>query len=320
MPKQKPILIVQHAPHEHPAALRRAIETQGMETLLVHPYLGDPYPKYSSISGMISLGGPMGANDSKKHPWITKECKLLKQCVENNYPTVGICLGAQMLAKTLGGSVEKNKSAEVGWFSISLNSKGKSDPVMGAAGISPLVYHWHQDTFFLPKKAQLLATSEGCPRQAFKVSENIYGFQFHPEADHQLLREWLTIDGVEEEIRVTRKECEPTFIQTSKVQLKHALSGEKSSLKITAAIGQLFQEKEYVPVSETIHEQLESWTSDQTLLLLEFKGSDQKMHMLKGHISNLLSIPKAEVLIFRDEKTLLWPLRLDTIQKIQCYD
>src|SRR6478672_2872456 len=96
--RKKPVLIVQHAPHEHPAVVRRALESQGLETLWIHPYRGELYPELSEISGMISLGGPMGANDDAHHPWIKSEVELLKSCALEELPTVGICLGGQMMA------------------------------------------------------------------------------------------------------------------------------------------------------------------------------------------------------------------------------
>src|SRR6185503_18161185 len=109
------------------------------------------------------------------------------------------------MARGMGGSVEKNNVVELGWFPIHLNPAGKSDFVLGSAGESPTVYHWHEDTFHLPKEAKLLAYSKACPRQAYRIGEHAYGFQFHPEADHQLLHEWLSYEGIEDEIKDTQK-------------------------------------------------------------------------------------------------------------------
>src|SRR4051812_16193799 len=111
----------------------------------------------------------MGANDEAEHPWIKQECELLKACVLEEMPVVGICLGGQMMAKALGGKVEKNTTAEVGWFPISLNDAGQADQIAGAAGATPTVYHWHYDTFHLPTEAVLLGSSMHCPRQAYRL-------------------------------------------------------------------------------------------------------------------------------------------------------
>src|SRR6185312_10973034 len=104
-----PVLIIQHAPNEHPAVIRRALESQGTLTLIIHPYQGDAYPSHKEIAGIISLGGSMHANDDENNPWIPKECALLRKCVLEGLPTLGICLGGQMMARGLGAKVEKNE-------------------------------------------------------------------------------------------------------------------------------------------------------------------------------------------------------------------
>ncbi len=313
--RRKAVLLIQHAPHEHPAALKRALETQGIQSLWIHPFRGDSYPNPSTLRGVISLGGPMGANDDLLHPWIPDECKLLREAALEGLPTVGICLGGQMLARALGGSVEKNSIAEVGWFPMELNSHGREDPIIGAAGSRPLVYHWHHDTFFLPQGAAPLASSEACPRQAFRIGDKAYGFQFHPEADHQLIHEWLNIEGVPEEIRQTQDQHGRTSVQDANTQKEMAREGERASLKITAAISQLFKNHPYSPIDLHLNEQIETWTTEKTPILIEVEGSDRKPLLLKGHISSILTVPDGEFVIFRDENTLLWPIRMDHIQR-----
>jgi GMP synthase-like glutamine amidotransferase len=309
--RRKPVLIVQHAPHEHPAAVRRALESQGIQTLWIHPYRGEPYPDPSEIRGMISLGGPMGANDSDLYPWIRTECELMRQCVAARKPIVGICLGGQMLARAMGAKVEKNRKSEIGWFKIQVNSAGLRDPILGSAGASPTVYHWHNDTFHLPKGAELLASSEITDRQAFRIEEFAYGFQFHPEADHQLVHEWLAIEGVEGEVEHALDLHGNETVQDARTQRLQAAEGERASIKITAAIGQLFSDLPYEPVDAQMLEQLQEKMKLRTQLLIEFEGPDRRPVRLKGHISNLLGIPHGDFVIFRENSTLLWPIRAD---------
>ena len=312
-----PVLIVQHTRHEHPAAIRRALESQGVETLWLHPYKGESYPAVTEISGMISLGGPMGANDHEEHPWITQECALLRSCVEAGLPTVGICLGGQMLAKALGAAVKKNSTAEVGWFPIELNAAGKADPVIGAAGETPLVYHWHHDTFDLPGSAERLAHSSACPNQAFRIGQNAYGFQFHPEADHQLVHEWLDLEGVQEEITDTQKIYGDKTVQSADQQRTEAAKGERASLQITASLCQLFRKSDYVAVDSSVRDRYKEWAKQKTALLMEFKGPHNKKHSVSGHISKILNLPKGEFLIFRSSDSLLWPVRMDNVFQIK---
>jgi GMP synthase-like glutamine amidotransferase len=311
-----PVLIVQHAPHEHPAAIRRALETQGLLIQWLHPYRGDAYPQLSEIAGMISLGGPMSANDEEIHSWIRPEIQLIQACAEAGKPTVGICLGGQMMARALGGSVEAHETQEVGWFPVEVLSSGRKDPVMGAAGEMPTVYHWHGDTFHLPPGAELLAKSRICPRQAYKVSDKIYGFQFHPEADHQLVLEWLALSGVEDEIADTQKAFGTDSVQDAETQRNIAMKGEKASLKITAAIGSLFRTRETQEADEEWSAALQEFASHRTVLVIEFEGSNLRTIQLRGKIDALLSIPAGEFIIFQEENSLLWPIRLEDISRI----
>jgi len=315
--RRKPVLMIQHAQHEHPAALRRALESQGIGTLWIHPYSGEIYPNAHEVGGVISMGGQMGANDEADFPWIKSEIELLQSAVNLSLPVVGICLGAQMLARALGGRVERLDNAEVGWFPIQLNEEGKNDPIVGAAGSNPTVYHWHNDTFHLPEGATLLASSKACARQAYRIGTNIYGFQFHPEADHQLVLEWLSIDGTDVDLSQVRKTFGRKSVQNIPTQRNYAMKGEKGSLKITAAIGSLFRRRNLEPIKLGLFDELESYATRRTTIVVEFEGAARKPVFLKGRVASLLQIPAAEFVIFEEENTTLWPIRIDDIRSIQ---
>lgn len=315
--RRRPVLIVQHAQHEHPAALKRALETQGIQSHWIHPYRGEPFPNASEIRGMISLGGPMSANDDLLHPWIAKECELLRQCVDEGIPVAGICLGGQMLARAMGGKVERHAIAEIGWHSIQVNALGESDPVVGAAGPSPTVYQWHQDTFHLPRGAELLAGSIHCDRQAYRIGDKTYGFQFHPEADHQLVNEWLAIEGTEDDISEARKLHGTRTIQDGSTQRVLAIDGEKSSLRITAAISQLFRNKDYSSIACGDYERIEEWAVLQREVELAFESPERRKVLLRGTIATLATIPNGEFMMLKDPTSLVWPIRLDQILTIK---
>ena len=125
----RPILLIQHAPHEHPAALRRAMATQGIPVRWIHPYRGDSYPSIEEIGGIISLGGPMSSNDERENPWIGSEIRLLQEALRRKLPILGICLGGQLLARALGKRVFTNPVAEVGWFPLDLTAAGRGDRI-----------------------------------------------------------------------------------------------------------------------------------------------------------------------------------------------
>jgi GMP synthase-like glutamine amidotransferase len=315
--KRKPVLLVQHAPHEHPAALRRALESQGVNTLWIHPYRGENYPDVDEISGMVSLGGPMGANDEAEHPWISAECELIRQVVLKDKPIVGICLGGQMMAKALGGRVEKHVTSEIGWFPIRVNATGKKDRILGAAGSNPTVYHWHGDTFFPPSDAELLASSQACPRQAYRIGEKVYGFQFHPEADHQLVGEWLSIEGVEQEIVAAQKLHGTTTVQDAETQIREAGLRENHGLKIVTAVASLFRKKPFEEPPGMLRTDLKDWVREQTPLTLEFLSSEEKPVRLKGRVLTVLDSPAGAFIIFKEETSLLWPVRVDDIKSLR---
>jgi hypothetical protein len=221
-----------------------------------------------------------------------------------------------MMAKALGGKVERNTTYEVGWFPIELNSEGRKDPVMGAAGASPVVYHWHGDTFHLPPGAVLLGKSAACERQAYRLGDKVYGFQFHPEADHQLVLEWLSIEGVEDEILHTRDRHGPKTVQCPDTQRSHAMKGEKGSLKIAAAIGALFAVSPVEEAPAAFLKELEELITHHSRVTLEFAGSRGKPVRLLGRIVAHLSISAGDFIIFQEENTLLWPIRIGDIAKI----
>ncbi len=259
----------------------------------------------------------MGANDEMQHPWIPSECLLLRKCTEKELPVVGICLGGQLLAKALGAVVEQNPHAEVGWFPVTPNARGLEDPVMGAAGGHPIVYHWHQDTFHLPGGAELLAHSRLCERQAYKIGDFAYGFQFHPEADAQLVAEWLAIESCGDEIQATQKKHGPSGVQGQSVQGNFSKKGERGSLKITAALSRIFRQ---VPLGEPLKDvelALPQYTVQRKRICIEFHDSSRRTRQILGVVINLLRIPAGEFVVFRAENGLLWPIPMGDVLAVK---
>jgi GMP synthase (glutamine-hydrolysing) len=314
--RRKPVLIVQHAHYEHPAALRRALEAQGIQSHWIHPYRGDPFPALEEVRGILSLGGPMGANDEEKHPWILPELDLLRASVLSGRPTVGICLGGQMMARALGSRVVKAERVELGWFKLDLLPEANRDRILGSVGKEPTVYQWHEDTFHLPDGATLLATSAACPRQAYRVGENAWGFQFHPEADHQLVHEWLAVEGIDDEIQAALDRHGPETVQTAENMRLRAREHERHSLRIASAISEVFNTRPYHPLNETLRTSYETWIREKTLLLIEFEDSNRRLASIKGTLAALLDIGRSDFLMFREENGILWPVRADRVRRL----
>lgn len=314
--RRKPVLVIQHSDFGHAAVLGRALECQGIPIEIRHPHRGDLYPEIDEISGVVSMGGPMNVQDGAEHAWIRDEIGLLRRAVAEELPVVGVCLGGQLLASALGAKVYPNPKPEIGWFPVRLAPAGKSDRILGAAGPEPLVYQWHNQTFELPDGAELLATSAACPRQAFRLGEKVYGFQFHPEADQQLVDEWFHYEGNEEELVEHQKLHGRRFVQDAEYHVSRSAQGEKASLTITAAIGQLFRQESYEPVADDVYDHIERWTLHRTELMLELESSADTPLLVRGEIAKLLNLPFGDFVIFRQRNRLLWAIRLDDIRRI----
>lgn len=136
----------------------------------------------------IILGGPIGVYETDDYPFLQQEIDLLKVRLEENLPTLGICLGAQLIAHALGAKVYAGSQKEIGWSELSISNTPNNllAPLSATA-----VLHWHGDTFDLPEQAELLASSDVYPNQAFSVGKNILALQFHLEVAAESLEKWL---------------------------------------------------------------------------------------------------------------------------------
>ncbi len=139
---------------------------------------------------LVVLGGPISVNDTAMFPFLEGEICLLKQRIAADKPTLGICLGAQLIARALGAKVYTGEK-EIGWYELSLTAAGEQSALryLGAKHCSML--HWHGETFDLPVGAALLASSEKCLHQAFSYGRNILALQFHPEITQRAMEKWF---------------------------------------------------------------------------------------------------------------------------------
>ena len=138
---------------------------------------------------MVILGAPVGVYDDGSYPFLLEERELLQRRLAAGLPTVGICLGAQQIAASLGACVAPSGGKEIGFAPVSLSSQGSVTPLRHLVNIP--VLHWHGDNLDLPAGAVVLASTELCPNQAFAIGPNILGLQFHPEADLSNIEAWL---------------------------------------------------------------------------------------------------------------------------------
>ena len=189
-------LIVTHHPEEGPGLLEDILKEQGWEKKEVGLWNGANLPDPTPFHILILMGGPMSVNDNDLHPFLVQEKQFVRQWIHNGNPTVGICLGAQIIAHCLGGTVYKGPKEEIGWYDCVLTEEGGGDPYLQSFPTLFPVFQWHGETFDLPKDAVLLATSNDYPHQAFSYKDFIYAFQFHLEMTERMIQEWLAENSV----------------------------------------------------------------------------------------------------------------------------
>lgn len=189
------ILVIQHAPAEGLGILGDFLGRMEIPVETVRMYQGEKLPRsVRKLRGVISLGGPMGAYEEEKYPFLAEERALLQKAIDGDLPVLGICLGAQMIVRACDGAVFRAPVPEKGWGTVALTAKGRQDILFHGAPAEIPVVQWHEDTFEIPYDGMLLATSERCTNQAFRVN-NAYGLQFHIEVDRAMMSDWFREDG-----------------------------------------------------------------------------------------------------------------------------
>jgi GMP synthase (glutamine-hydrolysing) len=188
------ILVFQHVPYEPLGTLDPLLKAAGFRIRYVN-FSRDPHqrPALDKYEALIVLGGPMNAHQIETYPNLATETEVIREAVDAGMSVLGICLGAQLLAKALGGRVARNEQREVGWYDVRLTAEGQADPVISGFAASQRVFQWHEDGIGLPDGAVHLASSPASHVQAFRYGEHAYGFQFHLEVDASLVERWLTV-------------------------------------------------------------------------------------------------------------------------------
>ncbi len=168
-------------------ALRRA----GAELDVVRAFAGDRHPRaLTPYDGLIVMGGPMSVGDDDVHPWLRDERALIAQAIAADTPTLGVCLGSQLIAAVAGASVTRGPVPEIGWYRIVPTTDAHDDPLFADDATPFAALEWHGDAFPLPPGAVALASSAQYPVQAFRVGRRVYGLLFHLEIDAEQIARW----------------------------------------------------------------------------------------------------------------------------------
>ncbi|HEX3033656.1 MAG TPA: gamma-glutamyl-gamma-aminobutyrate hydrolase family protein [Thermodesulfobacteriota bacterium] len=209
------VLVFRHVPHEHLGTLESALKAADLN----YRYINFFENKIPSISledyyALVILGGPMNVYETEDYPFLEIENKLIRQAVERQMPVLGICLGAQLIAKALGAKVTKNRVKEIGWYPLRISKEAKRDRLFKYFNTEETVFQWHGDKFEIPKGAVHLAESPLCRDQAFRFGPNVYALQFHIEVTPQMISEWLNVSENREEIKPLQEKINPETIIT----------------------------------------------------------------------------------------------------------
>ena len=186
------ILVFQHVPHEILGTLDPLMREAGFRIRYLNfGRQADTRPDIDRYHGLVILGGPMNCDETARHPHLAVEIDAIRAAIGHGLPVLGICLGAQLIARALGARVSPNPQKEIGWYDVSATAAGSRDPLFGRFNGTEKIFQWHGDTFEIPDGAVHLAESPTCVNQAFRYGENIYALQFHLEVDEPLISRWL---------------------------------------------------------------------------------------------------------------------------------
>jgi GMP synthase-like glutamine amidotransferase len=178
--------VLQHVPFEGPAAIAEWAAGRAIATNTVHLFRGDTLPALGDFDMLTVMGGPMSANDEVVLDWLAPEIALVRDAIAADKIVLGVCLGAQIMAKALGGRVYKGREKEIGWFPVEQTEA--AHPLFEGLPREFMAFHWHGETFSLPEGAVRLASTPSTDNQAFAVGKRALGLQFHMEATKESVK------------------------------------------------------------------------------------------------------------------------------------
>jgi len=182
------ILALRHVHFENLGSLERVFERAGYDVQYCDMAIDHPM-RISTPDILVVLGGPIGAYDTEHYPFLLNELELIATRLASGLPTLGICLGAQLMARALGARVYPMPAKEIGWAPLELSRAGEEDVLAPLKDIP--VLHWHGDTFDLPPGAERLASTAACQNQAFSFEKHALALQFHLEIVASRFEYWL---------------------------------------------------------------------------------------------------------------------------------
>jgi GMP synthase (glutamine-hydrolysing) len=219
--ERRPILVLQHAGCEPPGAYEDELLARRIPFARVLLDADEELPDWRAYAAIVAMGGGMSVNDEAEHPWLVPEKRLIGEAVIAGTPYWGVCLGAQLLAASLGARVAPGPEAEIGVLAVELTPAAASDPVFAPLPESFPTLQWHGETYELPPGAVQLARSELYEQQAFVVAR-AYALQFHLEVDAALTGEWMRTPSFVAELERDQGAAAPAALLAQMHDVEHA--------------------------------------------------------------------------------------------------
>ncbi|HEY1329921.1 MAG TPA: type 1 glutamine amidotransferase [Actinomycetota bacterium] len=194
----KPLLCIRNEASDSLGTALAAFRRDGVPVRELNAWEpGVAWPDPTDLGGIVVFGGSQNADELDGHPYLMSERKLLVAAVDRGVPVLGVCLGAQVLARAFGGTVSRAPAVEFGFCPIFPTADGERDDLLSVIRPGDMLFQWHEDTFGLPPGATLLATGTAITNQAYRVDERAWGIQFHPEITAENLEIWFEMVGEE---------------------------------------------------------------------------------------------------------------------------
>ena len=189
----RPVFFVQNDPYEDFGVGPGAMEDAGVEVAVWRAIDGTPAPSLDEVAGVVLFGGSCNVDDLHGHPFLGDVRAFTRGAVERGVPVLGICLGAQLLARALDRAVPPSPVREVGFEPVRPTAAAADDLLLSHLRDGDMAFQWHQDTVELPEGAVVLATGDRVPLQAYRVGERTWGVQFHFEVDREEIDWWVDV-------------------------------------------------------------------------------------------------------------------------------
>ena len=179
---------IEHVPFETPGHIADWIVERGHAFTATRVYQQEPFPGLDAFDALVVMGGPMGVHDGDRFAWLAEEKRFIEAAMQAEKRVLGVCLGSQLIADVLGARVYRNRFQEIGWFPVHSTEAGRAQWSLPSEFT---VFHWHGDTFDLPKDAVHLAKSAACEQQMFSYGAKVLGMLFHAEVTRASIEDFV---------------------------------------------------------------------------------------------------------------------------------